>query len=490
MENTMADTIRPGIKLISEKIIAQVFDEACTILETSGVFVECDEAVEILTSSGATLRQGRVCIPSQLVEQSLSTVPKSITLFDRNGQEQAHLHGDRVHFVPGSAALLIYSHDRGDEMIPSPEECRDFICLSDALQHYPIISTALVPGGIPEILGDRYRLYLALCYSSKPVVTGTFHRDSFPTMKEMLLAVRGDEDTLTKKPLAIFDCCPSPPLKWSDLTCMDLIRCARSMIPAELVSMPLAGATAPVTLLGAVTQQCAENLSGIVIHQLSRKGAPIIYGGSPAMFEMRKGTTPMGAIETMMINVASNQVGKYLGLPTHAYMGLSDAKIPDAQGGIESGMGALLAGLAGINVVSGPGMLNFETCQSMEKLVLDNEICGMVHRLLGGIEKRGEPICSDLFTAITEHTHFLTHRHTSEWFRRETCFPGAVIDRDDLEGWRKKGKPSLMSRAQQVITGIMEKKEKSFLDSARMDQLDDIMRREFETQEGVPPVLR
>jgi trimethylamine--corrinoid protein Co-methyltransferase len=299
-------------------------------------------------------------------------------------------------------------------------------------------------------------------------------------MKEMLDVVRKNEKALAEKPLAIFDCCPSPPLKWSDLTCMDLIRCARYGIPAELVSMPLAGATSPVTLLGAVTQQCAENLSGIVIHQLARKESPIIYGGSPAMFDMRKGTTPMGAIETMMINVASSQVGKHLGLPTHAYMGLSDAKTPDAQAGIESSLGALLAGLAGINVVSGPGMLNFETCQSMEKLVIDNEICGMVHRFLRGIDKRGETICKDLFTGITEKTHFLSNPHTLKWYREETYYPRKVIDRGDVDAWREGGKSTILERARDEIRTILAKEEGSMLDSADKDQLAAIFQRECE----------
>ncbi len=233
-------------------------------------------------------------------------------------------------------------------------------------------------------IADRYRLYLALLFGTKPVVTGTFRVDGFAPMREMLAAIAGGPEQLRAKPNAIFDCCPSPPLKWSDLTAQALIDCARSGIVAELISMPLTGATAPVTLAGAVTQHCAECLSGVVIHQLAHPGAPIIYGGSPACFDMRKGTTPMGAVETMMIDGAYAEIGKHLGLPTQAYMGLSDAKTVDFQAGMESAMGVTIAALSGINNVSGPGMLDFESCQSLEKLVLDHEICGSVLRLARG----------------------------------------------------------------------------------------------------------
>jgi trimethylamine--corrinoid protein Co-methyltransferase len=286
-------------------------------------------------------------------------------------------------------------------------------------------------------------------------VTGTFTVESFEIMKDMLVAVRGSERALKEKPLAIFDCCPSSPLKWSKLTCQNLIDASKAGIPAELISMPLTGATSPVTLAGALVQLTAENLSGIVIHQLAHPGSPVIFGGSPAAFDMRKGTTPMGAVETMMIAAAHIQIGKHLGLPTHAYMGLSDAKIVDGQAGLETGMGALIATLAGANVISGPGMLNFESCQSLEKLVLDNEICGMTLRLVRGIEARGDRLGGDLYGDIYDGEHFLGSEETLRWFREELSLPGSVIDRDTYDAWISHGNQSAWDRACEEVERIM-----------------------------------
>jgi trimethylamine--corrinoid protein Co-methyltransferase len=305
----------------------------------------------------------------------------------------------------------------------------------------------MISTDVPKAMQDRYRLYIGLLFCKKPVVTGTFAMESFRIMKDMLVAVRGSEKALKEKPLAIFDCCPSPPLKWSNLTCQNLIDASRAGIPAELISMPLTGATAPVTLAGALVQLTAENLSGIVIHQLAQPGSPIIFGGSPAAFDMRKGTTPMGAMETMMINAAFVQVGKHLGLPTHSYMGLSDAKIVDGQAGLETGMGALSAALAGANAISGVGMLNFESCQSLEKLVLDNEICGMALRMVRGIEARGERLAGDLYGDIYDGQHFLASEETLRWFRKEMDQPGPAIDRDTYDVWKSQGKKSAWDRA-------------------------------------------
>ena len=190
---------------------------------------------------------------------------------------------------------------------------------------------------------------------------------------------------------------PHRALKWSDVTSQNLVDCARWSIPVELISMPLSGFMAPVTLVGSLIQQTAENLSGVVISQLVNPGHPILYGGSPAIFDVRYETTPMGAIETMMLNCANSEIGKRLGMPTQGYIALSDAKQLDAQAGLETGMGALLAALSGINSISGPGMLDFESCLSLEKLVVDNEICGMTHRLLRRHRAaRGFPVASHL----------------------------------------------------------------------------------------------
>jgi trimethylamine--corrinoid protein Co-methyltransferase len=199
----------------------------------------------------------------------------------------------------------------------------------------------------------------------------------------------------------------------------------------------------------------AENLSGIVIHQLAQPGSPIIFGGSPAAFDMRKGTTPMGAVETMMINAAYVQIGKYLGLPTHSYMGLSDAKIVDGQAGLETGMGALVAALAGANVISGPGMMDFESSQSLEKLVLDNEICGMALRMVRGIEARGDRLAGDLYGDIYDGAHFFSSKETLRWFRKELYQAGSVIDRDTYDVWMSQGKKSAWDRACGEVERVM-----------------------------------
>ncbi len=471
------DAIRPRLQLFTTEQVEGIVGDALRVLETVGFFVENDEALGLLRGAAVRLEGQRAFVGEKPVRAALATAPRQFTVFDREEKPALELGGDAVQFDPGSAALWFLDPVTGRRK-PETPDLAHLGWVTEACGHIAGQSTGLVPADVPEAMGDRWRLYVALLASRKPVITGTFRKDAFPVMKAMLAAVRGGEAALAEHPLAIFDCCPTPPLKWSDLTCQALIDCARAGIPAELVSMPLAGATAPVTLREMVVQHCAESLSGVLIHQLANPGAPIVYGGSPSAFDMRHGTTPMGAVETMMVDVGYAQVGKHLGLPTHAYMGLADAKGVDYQAGLESGLGAVLAALAGINVVSGAGMLDFESCQSLEKLVLDNEACGMALRLVRGVSQRSAAEAVELLRQLVEAGSLLGHRHTRANFRAELLIPGAVVDRASYGDWEKAGSRDSRAAAAAEVQNILAKGNPAPVPEDVKRELDGLIRAE------------
>jgi trimethylamine--corrinoid protein Co-methyltransferase len=462
----MIRTTRPKVELLSRSFIEKIVDEAFLLLERHGVFVENAEARSLFKEAGMPVdeRNLRVLINRKLIEDSLASTPLTVKLYDRAGRKEFVVGHDNVHFDPGSAAVKILDHSTQQERKPETADLVRLARLTESCEHIHFQSTALVSSDVPPIIADSYRLYLGLQFSSKPVVTGTFRPEGFRPMFEMLAAVRGGDEELRRKPLAIFDACPSPPLKWSNLTTQSLIDCARAGIP--------------------------ENLAGLVICQLAQHGAPVIFGGSPASFDMRKGTTPMGAIETMMIDMAYAQIGKYLKLPTHAYMGLSDAKINDAQAGLESGMGATLAALAGINVISGAGMLNFESTQSLEKLLVDNEICGMAYRLIEGIAQREDPLALRLFEGFKPETQFMTMPHTRKWYRLEHTFP-RLADRDTYDAWVSQGRKSMDDRAHDRVEQILDETPPNLADEALRKELERIMRRDAKNNgyDRLPDIL-
>jgi trimethylamine--corrinoid protein Co-methyltransferase len=214
-----------------------------------------------------------------------------------------------------------------------------------------------------------------------------------------------------------------------------------------MVSMPLAGAGSPVTILGSVVQHAAECLSGIVIHQAANPGAPIVWGGAPAIFDMRQGTTPMGAVETAMIDASYAQVGKALGIPTHTYLGATDGKIADYQGGLESGVSAMIGALAGVNMISGAGMLDFLACISPEKLVMDADAIGMAKRMIRGVDALTETLATAMFAGINFKADFLKQKETRTLFAKEQFLPSKVIDRGSNRAWQDAGSRDTWQRA-------------------------------------------
>ena len=472
--------MRPTVSFLSTDLIKRIYSESVRVLSTLGVEINNQEVLALLADGGARIdkNQSRAMIPDHLVQRALDTAPAAFKLFDVLGRQTNDFSGSKVHFTPGSAALNILDHNTQRIRKPTTPDYIKYVKVVNQLENIASQSTAFIPADVHEKISDSYRLFLSLLYGEKPVITGAFTIAAFEIMKDLQLAVRGSESALKEKPLTIFSCCPTSPLKWSDVTSQNLIDCARYSIPVEFISMPLSGFVAPVTLTGSIIQHAAETLSGLVISQLVNPGTPVLWGGSPAVFDVRYETTPMGAIETMMIDCANNDVGTYLGLPTQAYIALSDAKILDAQAGLETGIGATLAALSGINNISGPGMLDFESCQSLEKLVLDNEIAGMCLRMVEGITSRDDFPAVPLLQELLRDDHLLISDHTRKYLRTEHYFPGAVIDRANRSRWIDDGSHNLGQRAADEVERLLKEYSPSGISDSIQKDLRTLMSKE------------
>lgn len=478
--------IKPSLTFLSVHLIQRVISEARDILCNLGIKIYHKQLLTLLSDHGAHVEEEsrNVRFTDDIIDNALKTVSSSFKLYDVNGNETHIFSNSNVYFTPASSALNILDINPGDKngkiCTPTSSDYIRYVKVVDQLAHIAAQSTAFIPGDVSEKISDSYRLYLCLLYGKKPIVTGTFSDEGFSIMKEFQVAIRGTENRLKEKPLTIFSCCPTTPLKWGARSCHDIINCSRSGIPVELISMPLAGFTGPVTLVGSLVGHTVENLGGIVISQLSNPGAPLLYGGAAAVFDMRHGTTPLGAVESQMMACAYNEIGKYLGIPTQAYIALSDAKALDAQAGMETSMGAVMAALSGINSISGPGMLDFVNCFSIEKLIADNEICGMVYRMLNGIEPKEDFPTSPLYLELLKEQHLLSSPHTRRYFKQEHYFPGNVIDRKTRARWEENGSPTLIRQAHSEVKRLVNsyQQQPAPLGKEIKDHLTEIMQSE------------
>ncbi len=342
--------MRPKLTLLNDEIIARILAEAYELLLKPGIKVQNEEARELLARAGVPINpETHVAqIPASLVQKALESVPREFYLYDYDGKPTVHYGGDSVHFDPGSSGITMLNPETLEHETTETEHLIRLIKVAEQLPQYDAQSTAVICHDVPKEIQDSYRLYLALLYSKKPIVTGAFTNKTVQEMTgaftnktvqemiDMLVLFAGSKEAAREKPRAIFDVCPAPPLIWSNFGAGNLIALARAGVPAEIVSVPLSGAAAPVTMLGTVTQHTAECFAGIVIHQLAHAGSPIVWGGAAAIFDMRKGATPMGAVETAMLDCSYAQVAKTLNMPTHTYLGATDSKLVDLQAGLKS----------------------------------------------------------------------------------------------------------------------------------------------------------
>ena len=466
--------MQPKLSLLDDALISRILDEAYQLLLKPGIKVQNAEARQLLAEAGAQVDDENqvVRIPEQIVHKALETVPRQFYLHDAAGSPSVQYGGDAVHFDPGSSGITVLIPETLEHKTAESVDLIRIIKVTENLSQYDAQSTAVVCHDVPKDLHDLYRLYLVMLFSKKPIVTGAFTNKTVHQMIDMLAIFAGGREGLQEQPRAIFDVCPSPPLIWSNFGAGNLIALARAGVPAEIVSMPLAGAAAPVTLLGAVTQHAAECLSGITIHQLAQSGSPIVWGGAPSIFDMRKGGTPFGSMETAMIDSSYAQIGKSLGLPTHAYLSATESKLPDMQAGLESGMGALVGALSGINMISGAGMLDSLLCQSPEKLVVDAEGIAMAKRMLAGMKVHTETLATGFYEGVDfKGGDFLKQRITLQLFQKEQHLPGKVIDRDSMRGWKQSGALDTFQRAQLRVKEILAAYLRPELDPAKEAEL-------------------
>ncbi|HLF88132.1 MAG TPA: trimethylamine methyltransferase family protein [Anaerolineales bacterium] len=441
--------MRPTIQILDPDLIPKILAEAKQILAELGIEVRGKPLRARLLDHGLkTTPDGRVLFPQDVVEKAITSTPRGFTFYNRDGEPHSELGGDNVHFVPGSSGLSILDHRTGDVRLANTADFVEYIRLCDGLEHIAYPATAFSTNNdIEAQVSDAWRLYLVLTNTRKPVVSGAFTEHGVPRMAEMMQLFRHDRADLLTRPMSIFTITATGNFRYSEDSCQNLLDCVEAGIPVEIVPVTIMGLIAPVTLFRAAVFHVVDVLAGLVMGQIVKPGAPILFGGAPAAFHMKAATSPMMAIEALRLDLMYVAVAKHLGLPTQSYMAFSESKLLDAQAGAETFGSALLAALAGVNSVSGPGMLDYLLVFSLPKLVFDNEACGQVFHFIREMKTPDDFPTINLARQLLDDAHLLTSPHTLQHWQKELYLPGMVYDRLNRDTWSKAGAWTLEQRA-------------------------------------------
>ena len=454
--------MRPTLNAISQELTTKILNESKRLLSEIGMEIRGLELRTRLLDYGLKTDSSgkRILFPEHVVEEAIKSAPKSFWLFDRDGMPYTEIGGNNVHFVPASSGLKIEDHRTRETRLANSKDFVEYARLCDGLEHIAYLSTAFSTNkDIEPQVSDAWRLYMAMITSKKPIVSGAFSENGVPRMVELMKFFRSDAMDLSQKPMSIFTITATGNFRYGEDSCQKLLDCVEAGIPVEIVPVTLMGLIAPVTLVGALVFHCVDVLSGITMAQILKPGAPVLFGGAPATFHMKDASSPMAAIEAQHLNVAYVGIAKHLNLPTQAYMALSDGKELDAQAGGETFSSALLAAIAGVNSVSGPGMLDFVLTFSLPKLVFDNEICGQCFHFIKELNVKDDLPSDSLVEELLAENHLITSPHTLEHWPKELYLTDPVIDRLNRENWEERGSKGLYARAcEQVDKALLDYK--------------------------------
>jgi trimethylamine--corrinoid protein Co-methyltransferase len=433
---------------LTEEQVRRIHEASLNVLQQTGIRVDNEEVLALFCKAGASVDGNRVRIPHAMVEEAVDKVPSQVLLAGRDPAHDLLLEDKRVYAGTGGSPTQVL--DPGAETVRpgTLSDLADIVRLADALEHVDFIVIPLYPTDVPKEEVPVNRFYTSLINTTKHVMGGMDSVRGAEQVLEMGMRIAGSLEALQERPF--ISCITSwmvSPLHLDVRVADILLYWCRNGLPLVLSSAPMAGSSAPITLAGTLVQLNAEQLSGIVLTQLVRPGTPVLAGYIPGVADMRTGGYLGGAVEFGMMQAAAAQMAQFYGVPIYGSGGMTDSKLPDQQAGYEKMVTLLLAAMSGCNYIHhAVGMITNMNSISLEQAVIDDELVGMVMRVLRGIEVTDETLAGEVIERVGPGGNFLIDHHTIQFMRSEFFFP-KVGDRQDRTLWEEEGKLDIRARA-------------------------------------------
>jgi trimethylamine--corrinoid protein Co-methyltransferase len=308
-----------GLRTFTRDALDELHAGTLDVLRTTGVSVDCDEALDILEKGGCwTNKKTRVArLPDHIVNQAISLSPSHILLAGRDPEDDFMMGGKHVGFTTFGTGVLMEDLETGEIRDSNNQDVADIARLTDALPHMDVLTTPVIAREKPTESYDLHMLEAVLVNCSKHYASDTEDGARTKLMIEMAAAVVGGLEELKQRPIVSFGTCPVSPLQIGGPTAEIIIESARHWMPCNILSMVMAGASSPISLSGALVVHNAEVLAGLVLAQLTNPGAPVIYGSSSTTMDMKNATAVVGVPEMAMISAGAADLANFYGLPSY-----------------------------------------------------------------------------------------------------------------------------------------------------------------------------
>lgn len=446
---------RLKLRVLSREDTAQIHRTALRVLNEIGMAVQ-DEGTRKLLKEKACKegKDGYLLFEETLVQEALSAVPSKLVLYDREGRVAVDT-GDAIpRFSPGTGCLNVLDYKTGKHRPCILEDIVQTARVCNQLPNIDLVLSLGSPNDVPPREEALKTVRAIVENTSKPLAFLAHDEVESDQVWAYLSEVAGGWETLAREPFALELTGPTSPLKLGEEACRRLQAAARRCVPVVCFPGAMPGATAPMTLAGALAQFAAEALAGIVIHQLERPGAPVISGGGILPMDMRTGSISYGGPEYSLICLAAVDYLKDIGIPSWSGSGCSDAHTVDAQAAAEAGMNILASALAGTSFTHNLGYLSAGKTGSLEMLVLCDELAGMARRFVAGAVVSEENLAFPLMKECGKTGQYLASKHTLNHVRTEMWIP-SLFERLALNQWVDSGAKPMGERVREKIRTLL-----------------------------------
>jgi len=468
--------VRPGLeggryRPLDEADVRRIHGAALDILERIGLGDAIPSCIEMVTAAGGRLTdEGRLLFPRSLVEDTLAKAARRFVVHGRDPRHDMEPWGTKVYFGTAGAAVHMVDARTGAYRESTLADLYDIARVVDRMYHLHFFQRPVVL----RDLEDARELDINTCYAcvagtQKHVGTSFFLPAHVDDTMAMLHMIAGGEEAWRARPFVSMSCCfVVPPLKFAQDACLCMEAAVRAGMPVLLLAAGQAGATSPAALAGAVVQEVAEVLAGLVYVNLIVPGHPCIFGAWPFVSDLRTGAMSGGSGEQAVLSAACTQMAQFYDIPSGVPAGMTDSKVPDVQSGFEKGYTVSLAAQAGGNLIyESAGMHASLLGCCLESYVIDNDMLGGILRTVRGIEVTDESLSVEAVRQVcTEGPgHFLGHEQTLDLMQREYLYP-LVADRSSPKEWLEKDSPDVIGAAYRRVREILDAPPSCTIDPA------------------------
>ncbi len=445
----------PRLQWFSRGQLEEIHSATIEVLERVGVRVDHDEALALLKDAGCIVKDRVAFIPGWLVEECIRLAPSKIRVCNRQGQPALSLESNRTYFGTGSDLPFQLDLETGQRRPSLKKDTINAARLIDALPQYDFVMSYGIPSDVPAVKGDLHQFAAMVLNSSKPIVFTALSVEHTNKIIEMAAAAAGGLEALRQNPFLVLYSEPISPLVHTADGIGKMFACLEHNVPVIYTPGVVAGGTCPVTKAGTAVQMNAESLSGLVIAQLKRKGAPIIIGGGATPMEMKTSATLYGSPDAVMNYCGMTELSRFYGLPNFTEAGCCNAPIPDAQAGAEAMMGLLMNQLCGANLVHDVGYLDGGKTGSLPFLVMCDDYISAARHIGAGTRVDSDTLAAAAIEEVGPAGNFLGSEHTFKHFRQEIWMP-ATFNRDMWDNWEQQGRKDSFALAREKTFALLE----------------------------------